>query len=122
MEVEYSAMKEWPFWATVRESDKRKAAKLLEKDLINSPFHCFGQHSKCSPDFCKTAQSKVTTNPAASPPTTSSAISSNLATSSNPATSSATSSDSATSSASIDGFLDEVHGKLSILHKEDTQK
>ncbi|ORU92174.1 MAG: hypothetical protein A6F71_08595 [Cycloclasticus sp. symbiont of Poecilosclerida sp. M] len=38
------------------QSDQTKAVKLLEKDLINGPFHCFGHHSKCSPDFCKTAR------------------------------------------------------------------
>lgn len=40
------------------ESDRAKAIKLLEKDLINGPYHCFGNHSNCSPDFCKTAQAK----------------------------------------------------------------
>lgn len=25
----------------------------LRKDIINSPYHIFGQHSKCDPYFCK---------------------------------------------------------------------
>ena len=24
--------------------------------MLNSPLHCFGSHSNCSPDFCKTAR------------------------------------------------------------------
>ncbi|XP_069134324.1 uncharacterized protein [Argopecten irradians] len=33
--------------------DKKKAAKLLEHDIRNSIFHIYGQHDKCSLDFCK---------------------------------------------------------------------
>ena len=28
-----------------KESDQKKAVKLLERDLINGPLHCFGQHN-----------------------------------------------------------------------------
>ena len=38
-----------------QEPDTKKAVKLLEQDLVNGPFHCFGFHSKCSTDFCKVA-------------------------------------------------------------------
>lgn len=37
-------------------NDKREAAKLLREDLRNGPFHCFGDHSHCSTDFCKVTQ------------------------------------------------------------------
>ena len=36
-----------------REEDKTKALFLLKKDLVNGPFHCFGHHTNCSPDFCQ---------------------------------------------------------------------
>ena len=39
-----------------KEADKRKAVKLLEHDLKNSPYHCYGIHDKCSTDFCTHAQ------------------------------------------------------------------
>ena len=42
-----------------KEPDRKKAIKLLERDLINGPLHCFGQHDQCSPDFCSTAQEKA---------------------------------------------------------------
>ena len=35
-----------------KEDDRRKAVKLLEKDLKNGPYHCFGIHNGCSTDFC----------------------------------------------------------------------
>ena len=35
-----------------KEEDKTKGLALLKKDLINGPYHCFGYHSNCSPDFC----------------------------------------------------------------------
>lgn len=35
-----------------REDDRRKGVKLLEKDLRNGPYHCFGIHNGCSTDFC----------------------------------------------------------------------
>ena len=39
-----------------QEQDRPTAISKLQKDLINSPLHCFGCHEKCSPDFCKTVQ------------------------------------------------------------------
>ncbi len=39
-------------------TDRGAAAKLLRQDLRNGPFHCFGDHSKCSTDYCKVAQSE----------------------------------------------------------------
>lgn len=41
-----------------QESNRAAAIKLLAKDLINGPLHCFGHHSKCSADFCRTVQNK----------------------------------------------------------------
>ena len=37
-------------------SDKAKAARLLQKDILNCALHCFGSHKKCSADFCKVVQ------------------------------------------------------------------
>ena len=39
-----------------QEADKVTAVKKLQHDLLNSPLHCFGIHSKCSPNFCRTQQ------------------------------------------------------------------
>ena len=39
-----------------QEADVVGAIKNLEKDLRNGPLHCFGIHTKCSADFCKTAR------------------------------------------------------------------
>ena len=39
-----------------KETDKRKAVKLLKQDLVNGPLHCFGYHKGCSSDFCKAIQ------------------------------------------------------------------
>jgi len=39
-----------------KESDRHQAILKLERDLLNGPYHCFGYHTKCSIDFCKTAQ------------------------------------------------------------------
>ena len=41
-----------------REPDRKKAVRLLEKDLINGPNHCFGLHDACSSDFCSTAKQR----------------------------------------------------------------
>ena len=38
------------------ENNRREAIIKLEKDLLNSPLHCFSYHSKCSVDFCTTAK------------------------------------------------------------------
>ena len=43
-----------------KEVDFNKAIKLLEKDLINGLYHCFGHHDNCSTDFCTTARDKMT--------------------------------------------------------------
>ena len=45
-----------------QESDKVKGVKQLQRDLQNGPFHCFDQHEKCSPDFCKTAKESSAAN------------------------------------------------------------
>ncbi len=42
-----------------KEPDRKKAIKLLERDLINGPLHCFGLHDNCSPDFCSTVKEKL---------------------------------------------------------------
>ena len=34
------------------EVDRSKAVKLLEQNLKNGPYHCFGIHDRCSTDFC----------------------------------------------------------------------
>ena len=39
-----------------REPNRKKAVKLLKRDLINGPNHCFGVHDSCSSDFCLTAR------------------------------------------------------------------
>ena len=39
-----------------QEPNKVQAVKKLQQDLGSIPLHCFGCHSKCSPDFCKTVQ------------------------------------------------------------------
>lgn len=62
-----------------QEEDRNVAARLLERDLLNGPFHCFGYHNKCSPDFCSTARqnqhrtdsSHHSTNPCGAPSTSS---------------------------------------------------
>ena len=41
-----------------KEPDRKKAVRLLEKDLINGPNHCFGVHDACSSDFCSTAKER----------------------------------------------------------------
>ena len=41
-----------------KESDRKKAIKLLEHDLQNGPYHCFGIHDNCSKDFCTHALSQ----------------------------------------------------------------
>ena len=46
-------------WMRSRDTDCKKAVKLLKEDLTNGPNHCFGIHDKCSPDFCSTAQGRL---------------------------------------------------------------
>ena len=36
--------------------DKMKAARLLQKDILNRVLHCFGSHKKCRANFCKVVQ------------------------------------------------------------------
>ncbi len=43
-----------------KEPDRKKAVKLLERDLINGPNHCFGIHDACSSDFCSTTSASDT--------------------------------------------------------------
>ena len=40
------------------EADRHDGVQLLKRDLVNGPNHCFGNHSKCSPDFCSTARER----------------------------------------------------------------
>ena len=42
-----------------KERDIQKAVKHLERDLKNGPYHCFGLHENCSPDFCLSAKERV---------------------------------------------------------------
>ena len=49
-----------------QESNKAQAIKSLEKDIINGPLHCFGYHSKCSADFCRTVQENQQNQPISS--------------------------------------------------------
>ena len=41
-----------------KEPDKKQALQSLQRDMINSPMHCFGHHQHCSPDFCTSAKEK----------------------------------------------------------------
>ncbi len=41
-----------------KEPDRKNGVKLLKKDLQNGPNHCFGNHQRCSPDFCSTAKGR----------------------------------------------------------------
>ena len=38
------------------EADAKQATELLQQDLYNGPAHCFGIHTSCITDYCKTAQ------------------------------------------------------------------
>ena len=38
--------------------EKRRAAFLLQEDILNSVYHCFGSHHKCKADYCKKLRSK----------------------------------------------------------------
>ena len=45
--------------------NKVAAAKALQEDILNATLHCFGSHSKCKPEYCKTVralQSPTNTN------------------------------------------------------------
>ena len=39
--------------------DRKEEVKLLERDILNSPHHCFGIHSNCSSEYCKVAAGKT---------------------------------------------------------------
>ena len=39
-----------------QEPNKKEAIKKLQADLRNGPYHCFGIHCHCSPDFCTTSR------------------------------------------------------------------
>ena len=39
-----------------KDTNRKQAIKSLERDLLNGPYHCFGQHDRCSPDFCSTVR------------------------------------------------------------------
>ena len=62
-----------------QEPDRNMATRLLERDLLNGPYHCFDYHNKCNPDFCSTARqnqfrtdsSRLSTNPSSAPSTSS---------------------------------------------------
>ncbi len=49
-----------------KEPDTAKAVKLLERDLQNGPYHCFGHHNNCSPDFCLAAKERVASSSSSS--------------------------------------------------------
>ncbi len=57
-----------------REPNKQLAIKLLRKDLHNGPLHCFGYHSNCSKDFCKTVQEQVSSTSASTTPANSNTV------------------------------------------------
>ena len=38
------------------ETNKTEAVKKLQADLRNGPYHCFGIHDNCRPDFCTTVR------------------------------------------------------------------
>lgn len=42
-----------------KEMDRSQALRSLERDLINGPYHCFGHHTRCSPDYCCTAKENL---------------------------------------------------------------
>ena len=39
-----------------KEPDRNAAIIKLQQDLMNAPLHCFGIHTNCNTDFCKTVQ------------------------------------------------------------------
>ena len=41
-----------------RDAERVKAIKLLEHNLRNGPYHCFGIHNNCSSDFCTHVRSQ----------------------------------------------------------------
>ena len=54
-----------------KDTNRKQTIKSLEKDLLNGPYHCFGQHDRCSPDFCSTVRDTLhQTSPVQATPTT----------------------------------------------------
>ena len=51
------------------EENRANAIQKLQADLKNGPFHCFGIHDQCSPDFCISKQ-KTEKTPTTTPTTT----------------------------------------------------
>ena len=51
---------------TQKKVEKRRAAFLLQEDILNSVYHCFGSHHKYKADYCKKLRSK---QPSVSSPT-----------------------------------------------------
>lgn len=43
-------------------SDRAVGVRLLKRDLLNGPNHCFGNHNHCSPDFCSTVRDRLAQN------------------------------------------------------------
>ena len=58
-----------------KEPDRTTAIIKLQQDLMNGPLHCFGCHTNCSIDFCKTAQKHKNTNTNNSPSTSAASVS-----------------------------------------------
>ena len=46
-----------------KHEDRKVGVRLLRQDLVNGPNHCFGNHQKCSPDFCSTAKEQLQATP-----------------------------------------------------------
>ena len=47
-------------------ADRKKAARLLQKDILNCALHCFGSHHNCSADYCKVVKNLESANNEAS--------------------------------------------------------
>ena len=43
-------------------ADRKKAARLLQKDILNCALHCFGSHHNCSADYCKVVKNLESAN------------------------------------------------------------
>ena len=57
-----------------KEENRNLAIKKLQQDIHNSPLHCFGQHQACSPDYCKIAKSKLTSENTTADPSSDSSL------------------------------------------------
>ena len=51
-----------------KETDQKQAIQNLQQDLLNGPLHCFGCHSNCSSDFCKTKRQHCNSSSSNMPP------------------------------------------------------